>query len=214
MDLTVTVFVTLDGVMQSPGGAQEDPSGGFAHGGWVAPYFDQEGGARVSEWFAQATGLLLGRFTYETFKSYWPQVTDPSNVIAHAINTLPKNVVTRRGTDLDWTGARPVTGDVVEAVRALKARSAQGELQVHGSAGLLQTLLTAPGLVDELRVLTFPVVTGPGKRLFGDHAAPGAWRLTDCSTTGTGVVIAVYRPDGPLRSGGFDIEDGIEVVTP
>ena len=214
MDLTVTVFVTLDGVMQSPGGAQEDPSGGFAHGGWVAPYFDQEGGARVSEWFAQATGLLLGRFTYETFKSYWPQVTDPSNVIAHAINTLPKNVVTRRGTDLDWTGARPVTGDVVEAVRALKARSAQGELQVHGSAGLLQTRLTAPGLVDELRVLTFPVVTGPGKRLFGDHAAPGAWRLTDCSTTGTGVVIAVYRPGGPLRSGGFDIEDGIEVVTP
>jgi dihydrofolate reductase len=143
MELTVTAFVTLDGVMQSPGGAQEDPSGGFTHGGWVAPYFDEAGGTRISEWFGRATQLLLGRFTYETFKSYWPQVTDPSNVIAHAINTLPKNVVTRRGTDLDWTGARLVTGDVVDAVRALKVGSAEGELQVHGSAGLVQTLLAA-----------------------------------------------------------------------
>src|SRR5664279_1980047 len=214
MDLTVTAFVTLDGVMQSPGGAQEDPSGGCAHGGWVAPVFDEAGGARISEWFGRATELLLGRFTYETFKTYWPQVTDPSNVIAHAINTLPKHVVTRRGTDLDWTGAQLVTGDVVEAVQALKGRSAEGELQVHGSAGLLQTLLATPGLVDELRVCAFPVVTGPGKRLFGDGVAPGAWRLTDCSTTDTGVVIAVYRPAGPLPSGGFDVEDGTEVVTP
>jgi len=213
MDLTATVFVTLDGVMQSPGGAQEDPSGGFTHGGWVAPYFEEASGAQVGKWFGQASELLLGRFTYETFKSYWPQVTDPSNVIAHAINTLPKHVVTRRGTDLDWTGAQRVTGDVVEAVQALKAGRAHGELQVHGSAGLLQTLLAVPGLVDELRVCTFPVVTGPGKRLFGDSAAPGAWRLTDFSTTETGVVIAVYRPDGPLRSGGFDVEDGTEIVT-
>jgi len=212
MDLTVTTFVTLDGVMQSPGGPQEDSSGGFAHGGWVAPLLDETGGARISDWFTRASELLLGRFTYETFKSYWPQVTDPSNTIAHAINALPKHVVTRRGTDLGWTGAQLVTGDVVEAVRALKARSAPGELQVHGSAGLLTTLLAVSGLVDELRVCTFPVVTGPGKRLFSDTVAPGAWRLTDCSTTGTGVIIAVYRPDGPLRNGGFDVQDGTEVI--
>jgi len=212
MDLTVTAFVTLDGVMQSPGGADEDPSGGFTRGGWVAPYLDEAGGTRIGEWFGRAAELLLGRFTYETFKGYWPQVTDPANAVAHAINTLPKHVVTRRGTDLDWTGAQRVTGDVVDAVRALKARTADGELQVHGSAGLVQTLLAVPGLVDELRVLTFPVVTGPGKRLFGDGVAAGAWRLTDCSTTGTGVVVTVHRPDGPLRSGGFDVEDGAEVV--
>lgn len=213
MDLTVTTFVTLDGVMQAPGGAQEDPSGGFAHGGWGAPYFDDAAGERMTHWFGRAAELLLGRFTYETFKGFWPRVTDPADVVAHAINTLPKHVVTRRGTDLDWTGARAVTGDVVEAVRALKARDVAGELQVHGSAGLLQTLLAEAGLVDELRVLTFPVVTGPGKRLFGDAAAAGAWRLTDCSTTGTGVVVAVYRPDGALRSGGFEVRDGREVAT-
>ena len=212
MDLTVTTFVTLDGVMQSPGGAQEDPSGGFTRGGWVAPFFDEAGGARIGEWFGRAAELLLGRFTYETFKAYWPQVTDPSNTVAHAINTLPKHVVTRTGTDLGWTGARLVEGDVVEAVRALKARDADGELQVHGSAGLLQTLLAVPDLVDELRVLTFPVTTGPGKRLFGDAVAPATWRLTDCSATDTGVVVSVYAHGGPFVSGGFGIEDGGEVV--
>ena len=212
MDLTVTTFVTLDGVMQSPGGAQEDPSGGFTRGGWVAPFFDEAGGARIGEWFGRAAELLLGRFTYETFKAYWPQVTDPSNAVAHAINTLPKHVVSRTGTDLGWTGARLVEGDVVEAVRALKARDADGELQVHGSAGLLQTLLAVPDLVDELRVLTFPVTTGPGKRLFGDAVAPATWRLTDCSATDPGVVVSVYAHGGPFVSGGFGIEDGGEVV--
>ncbi len=102
---------------------------------------------------------------------------------------------------------------IEDAVRALKANDADGELQVHGSVGLLQTLLAVHGLVDELRVLTFPVVTGPGKRLFGDAVAPGAWRVTGSSTTGTGVVICVLRPDGPLRSGGFGVEDGVGVVT-
>jgi dihydrofolate reductase len=213
MELTVTTFVTMNGVMQSPGGAQEDPSGGFVQGGWGAPYFDEATGARVAAWFGLAAELLLGRFTYETFKAFWPQVTDPGNVIAHAINTLPKHVVTRRGTDLDWTGARAVTGDVVEAVRDLKARDTGGELQVHGSAGLLRTLLAEADLVDEVRVLTFPVVTGPGKRLFEDATAPGAWRLTECSTTATGVVVTVYRPDGPVRSGGFEVHDGSDVVT-
>ena len=213
MDLTVTTFVTLDGVMQSPGGADEDPSGGFTRGGWVAPYFDEAGGARIVEWFGRAAELLLGRFTYETFKGYWPQVTDPANPIAHAINTLPKHVVTRNGTDLDWTGARLLEGDVVDAVRALKARGADGELQVHGSAGLLRTLLAVPDLVDELRVLTFPVTTGPGKRLFGDSVAPASWRLTECSATPTGVVVSVYAPAGPVVTGGFGIEDGVEVTT-
>jgi dihydrofolate reductase len=213
MELTATAFVSLDGVMQSPGGAQEDPSGGFTHGGWAAPYFDDAAGAQIVEWFGRASELLLGRGTYEIFKEYWPQVTDTEDVVARAINTLPKHVATRRGTDLHWTGARAVAGDVVTAVRALKAHSTDGELQVHGSVGLLQTLLAVQGLVDELRVLTFPVVTGPGKRLFGDGVAPGAWRVTSSSTTGTGVVITVLRPDGPLRSGGFGVEDGAGVVT-
>jgi len=213
MDLTVTTFVTMDGVMQAPGGPQEDPRGGFTHGGWLVPHFDQDAGAQIAAWFERAEEFLLGRYTYDTFHGYWPQVTDPSDPIATKLNALPKHVVSTGDPDLSWTGARRVEGNVVEAVRALQARPGRdGELQVHGSAGLVQILLAAQ-LVDELRLIVFPVVIGSGKRLFGDGAVPGTWGLVSSSATSAGAIIATYRPAGPLTGGEFGIEDGAEVRT-
>ena len=156
MKLTVTTFQTLDGVMQAPGGREEDPSGGFEHGGWLVPHDDPEFGAFMDETFAPAEAFLLGRFTYETFAAYWPHVDAPGDTVATKLNTLPKHVATRtlREEDLGWEGATLLGDDVPARVAELKAKPG-GELQVHGSAGLIQTLLRHE-LVDELRVLTFP----------------------------------------------------------
>jgi dihydrofolate reductase len=208
MKLTVTTFQTLDGVMQSPGGPQEDPSGGFAHGGWLVPHADAEMGAFMEETFAPADAFLLGRFTYETFAAYWPHADTTDDVVAARLNALPKHVASRtlREQDLAWAGSALLGDDVPGRVAELKARPG-GELQVHGSAGLVQTLLRH-GLVDELRLLTFPVVLGTGKRLFGGGAAPAAMRLTDSRTTSAGTVIAVYAFAGRPSYGTFALEDG------
>jgi dihydrofolate reductase len=211
MKLTVTTFQTLDGVMQAPGGPQEDPSGGFEHGGWLVPHADDEMGEFMDETFTAAEAFLLGRFTYQTFAGYWPKVDPAGNTVAEKLNALPKYVVSRtlREEDLDWAGSSLLGGDVPARVTELKARPG-GELQVHGSAGLVQTLLRHE-LVDELRLLTFPVVLGTGKRLFGEGAVPAAVRLADSRTTSAGTVIAVYAFAGRPSYGSFALEDeGVE----
>jgi dihydrofolate reductase len=202
-ELTLTTFLTLDGVMQAPGGPEEDTAGGFAYGGWVFPYADAGMGTIVAGIFAQAGGFLLGRTTYDIFAAHWPRVTDADDPVATRLNRLPKFVASRSRREHSWG---PVTAvpDVVAQVPAIKA-GVVGELQVHGSAGLVQTLI-AHDLVDEYRLLTFPVVVGAGKRLFGDGAVPASLRLVETRTTDAGVAYAVYRRDGALRTGSFALE--------
>ena len=169
MRLSVNVFLTADGVMQGPGGVDEDPSGGFDRGGWLVPYVDEDFGAIVDGWFARADAILLGRTTYDMMHPYWRQVTDPDNLVASKLNGLPKYVVSTTLTDPVWEHTTVISADVVDAVARLKA-SGDGELQLHGSCGLAKTLQEA-GLVDEYRLLVFPVLVGAGKRLFSDAAA-------------------------------------------
>ncbi|MBG6090333.1 dihydrofolate reductase family protein [Actinomadura viridis] len=200
MKLTVTTFVTLDGVMQGPGGPTEDTDGGFGLGGWLVPYFDEETGAFITDIFDRVGAFLLGRRTYEIFASHWPHVTDPSDPVASKLNSLPKYVASRTLDTVDWAGAALIEGDVPDAVRRLKDAPGEGELQVHGSAGLIQTLL-AEDLVDEFNLLVFPVVLGTGKRLFGAGTAPAALSLSSARATGSGVVLHTYRRAGELKQG-------------
>jgi dihydrofolate reductase len=201
MRLTLHTFLTIDGVMQAPGGPDEDPEGGFPFGGWTFPYGDEDSPNPMVGWFDKADAFLLGRRTYDIFSSYWPKVTDPDNPFATKLNSLPKYVASRTLEAVDWEGASLLRGDAVEQVRELKAQ-AGGELQVHGSGDLAQTLIEHD-LVDEYRLLTFPVHLGSGKKLFRDGVRPGALRLTSTASTGTGVVIATYEPDGPPRLGAY-----------
>jgi dihydrofolate reductase len=210
MKLTVHTFVTLDGVMQGPGGPEEDTSGGFTHGGWVVPLIDDDFGRIVDGWFAQADEILLGRTTYDMMFAFWSQITDPDDTVGAALNTLPKHVASRTLTDPTWNNARVIRGDVVEAVRELKERPGR-ELQVHGSCGLLHTLHDA-GLIDEYRLLVFPLVLGTGKRLFRDGGSASGFTLVDSSVTSTGAVYEVLRP-APIATGGdIEIVDGREVI--
>ena len=210
MKLTVTTFLSLDGTMQGPGGADEDRTGGFEQGGWMATLFDDEMGAAMTRWFSQADAFLLGRRTYEIFAGYWPQVTDPDNPAAVALNSRPKHVASRTLSELGWDGAELIEGDVVSFVRELKQRDG-GELQVHGSGVLVQTLL-ASQLVDEFRLLTFPVLVAGGRRLFADGTRPASLRLLASQTTSTGAVIAEYEASGDLRQGAFGVRDGRDVL--
>jgi dihydrofolate reductase len=194
MKLTITTFLTVDGVMQAPGGQEEDRSGGFEHGGWVAPHFDADTGAFMTSVFERTEAFLLGRKTYEIFAAHWPEAADPDDPIANGLNTLPKHVASTTLTSVDWENSSLLEGDVVEAVKQLKAREG-GELQVHGSAGLAHTLIEH-GLVDEYNLLTFPVVVGAGKRLFPDSARPTGLRPVSQTTTGSGVRIDVWAADG------------------
>ena len=194
MRLTVTTFVTADGVMQSPGAPEEDPRDGFDLGGWLPPYFDEQTGAYMNSVFDDADAILLGRFTYEAMAGYWPNITDPAVTLAVALNTLPKHVVTSTPTDLAWNNSVPVTGDIAKAVSELKQAPGR-ELQVHGSAALVH-YLTEHRLIDAYRVLTFPVVLGRGKRLFADGVPPTGLRLTDSQSTASGVVMHTYQTTG------------------
>lgn len=197
-ELTITTFLSLDGVMQAPGAPTEDPSGNFPYGGWLVPHADADMGKTMTEIFTKADAFLLGRTTYDIFSAYWPRVTDPENIIAVKLNSLPKYVASRTRSTFPWyntTGVR----DVEKAVVELKQRYAR-EVQVHGSAGLAQTL-TEKDLIDEYRLLTFPIVLGTGKRLFGNGAVPRTLKLVRSSTTSTGVIISVYRGAGALKTG-------------
>lgn len=199
-------FLTLDGVMQAPGGPDEDPSDGFLHGGWQAPFPDPAVGEFVLALNRRASAFLLGRRTFDIFRGYWPDHTDPANQIATTINSRPKHVVSGslRAADAAWRGEHPHTAhlidtDVVSAVRSLKEQPGD-ELQVWGSGLLLQTLMLH-GLVDRFRLMTFPVVLGSGRRLFRDGNPPTTMRPVSIATTELGVVIATYEPAGPARHG-------------
>jgi dihydrofolate reductase len=206
MKLTVQTFLTLDGVMQAPGGPEEDPSDAFTHGGWSAPFADPAVGEFVTELNRHASAFLLGRRTFDIFRGHWPDQTDPSDPIATAINSLPKYVVSDSLGEAaaTWRGEHPdtarlVTGDVVEAVQAIKAQPGD-ELQIWGSSQLLRTLLQHE-LVDRFRLMTYPVVLGSGRRLFNNGALPATMRAVDLTTTDLGIVIGTYEPAGPVRYG-------------
>ncbi len=199
-ELTVTTFLTLDGVMQAPGGPNEDPSGGFAHGGWMFPLGDADIMSFVTDNIAKADAFLLGRRTYDIFAGYWPKMTDPADPVASRLNGLPKHVASRKGGRFEWSGSSRVR-DVVAEVPALKQRYAR-ELQVHGSGDLAQTLM-AHDLVDEYRLMIFPVVLGTGRRLFAGGAVPATLRLVGSSVTSGGTLVCRYRPAGKLVTGSF-----------
>jgi dihydrofolate reductase len=192
MKLTIHEFLTLDGVMQGPGGAEEDTSGGFERGGWLVPHVDQGFGEIVNDWFERTEAILLGRTTFELMRPYWKQFPDQDNPVAKALNGMPKYLVSSTVTDPDWGDTTVLSGDPVEEVRKLKAREG-GELQVHGS-WQLASALHAAGLVDEYRLLRFPVTVGAGKRLFTDDAPATGFRLLESRTTGAGVVYARLEP--------------------
>jgi dihydrofolate reductase len=191
--LIVGAFVTLDGVMQAPGGPEEDRSGGFAHGGWLVPFFDETMGRAMTEWIARADGLLLGRKTYEIFAGYWPHITgeDP---IAAKLNSVRKHVASRTLDRVEWNNATLIRGDVVDVVKRLK-REPGNELQVHGSGDLIQTLLEHD-VIDGFRLWIFPVLLGTGKRLFASGTVPRRLELVDTLTTSTGVVLQVHEAAG------------------
>lgn len=194
MKLTVTTFVSVDGVMQGPGGPDEDRSGGFDRGGWLAPLFDDEIGQFMDATFQRVDAFLLGRRTYDIFAGYWPKVDDPDNPIATKLNALPKYVPSTTLIDPEWAGTTVLTGDVAAAIRDLKAQPGR-ELQVHGSATLVRFLLDND-LVDELTLITFPVIVGQGARLFGDRGLDVKLELGECRTTPNGVTIQTYRTAG------------------
>jgi dihydrofolate reductase len=206
--LVVGMFTTLDGVMQAPGGPDEDREGGFEHGGWLVPYFDEKFGELMSEWTKQAGGFVLGRKTYEMFAGSWPNSTDPADEAAVALNSRPKYVASRTLDTLSWNNSHLIKGDVAKEVARLKMQDG-GELQVHGSGQLVQTLLKHD-LVDTLRIWQFPVVLGTGKRLFGDGAIPRSFRLLDMRINTTGAVLQVYDREGGLKYG--EVEVGRETV--
>ena len=203
--LILTTFLSLDGVMQAPGGPDEDRSGDFKHGGWLVPYADPDMGRMIDETFAATDAFLLGRKTYDIFAAHWPRVTDPADPVATALNRLPKYVVSRTLTKAEWHNSTVIRGDVAKQVAELKRRHAR-EILIQGSSELIQTLLPND-LVDEYRLLVFPVVLGSGKRLFGSGAVPAALTLVDTRATSTGVVVATYRPSGKPTYGSFALDE-------
>lgn len=203
--LSITTFVTLDGVMQAPGGPNEDTSDGFDLGGWSVPYGDEDFGRFINEVFDRAGAFLLGRRTYEIFAGYWPKVTDPADPVASRLNTLPKYVASTTLDKADWEGTTVIGGDLVKEVAAIKERT-DGELQIHGSGGLAQSLMKHD-LIDTLNLLVFPVVLGKGRRLFAEGAVPTAFRHAGSRTTGAGVAIHTYELAGRPEYGTNELDE-------
>ncbi len=198
--LIVTTFLTFDGVMQAPGGPEEDDSGGFAHGGWSVNYWDDLMGEVKSEEMSGPFDLLLGRRTYEIFAGYWPNAREEAG--GKGFNDATKYVCSRSRPSLDWTPALLMEGDAAEGVAALKEEDDGPELQVHGSGNLAQTLIHH-GLVDEYHLWVFPLVLGYGKRLFADGTIPASLRLMDSKISTTGVFMGTYEPAGEVVTGSF-----------
>ncbi len=204
--LIVAAFVSLDGVMQAPGGPEEDTSDGFRFGGWIVPYSGEATGQAVMESFSQPFELLLGRRTYEIFAAYWPRVpADAGNRIADLFNSVPKHVVTHETGGLGWQNSHALDRDLPNAIRALKRRDG-ANLLTQGSGDVVRQLLEA-GLVDELRLMIFPVLLGRGKRLFGDNAQASAFTLAHSTSSPGGVLITRYVRAGDVRTGTFDRAD-------
>jgi dihydrofolate reductase len=200
--LIVTTFLSLDGVMQAPGGPGEDDSGGFAHGGWSVNYWDELMGQVMTEWTSRPFAMVLGRRTYDIMAAYWPDA--PEETGAKTFNEATKYVASRGRPTLEWSNSVLIEGEAAEGIAALKEEDGP-ELQVHGSANLIQTLIRE-GLVDEYRLWLFPVVVGSGKRLFADGAVPSGLRFVDSKVSTTGVVIGTYEPAGELVTGSFGVD--------
>jgi dihydrofolate reductase len=197
-------FVSLDGVMQAPGGPSEDPTGGFKLGGWVVPYVDEEFGAAVTGIFAQPFDLLLGRKTYDIFAAHWPYAEGgQDDFIAQRFNRVTKYVATRSATELTWAGSVALH-DAAADVARLKAEDGPA-LVTQGSSDLIQTLL-ANDLIDEIHTFTFPIVLGPGKKLFGAGARPAAFRLAGSTATPSGITIARYQRAGAVATGDYAMD--------
>jgi dihydrofolate reductase len=197
--LIVQTFVTLDGVMQGPGGPGEDDSGGFAYGGWSVNYWDEQMGQVMDEATSRPFAMVLGRRTYDIMAAYWP--TAPEETGAKVFNDATKYVASRNRPTLEWSNSVLLEGDAGDAIAALKQEEGP-ELQVHGSADLIQTLLRR-NLVDQYRLWVFPVVLGSGKRLFGDGAIPSGLKLVDSKVSTTGVVMGTWEPAGEVVTGSF-----------
>jgi dihydrofolate reductase len=201
--LAVNTYMSLDGVMQAPGGPDEDPTGGFTHGGWGVNYFNEEMMSQVAE--SAPYELLLGRGTYEIFAAHWPYDEGP---IADQLNSTRKHVASTTLERVEWSNSTLITGDVAAYVADLK-RQHGPEIQVHGSPGLIQTLLRHD-LIDEYRIWIFPLVLGTGKRAFGDGAIPMALKLVDSKASKTGVTINTYERAGDIDSGSFEFDEPTE----
>jgi dihydrofolate reductase len=202
--LTLTTFLTLDGVMQAPGGSNEDQSGNFQHGGWLVPYVDDVMFRIVGQRFGNADAFVLGRKTYQIFAAYWPRITDPADPVASALNRLPKYVASKTLQKTEWHNSSLIRGDLAEQVAELKRRYPR-EIQIHGSGDLAQTLI-ARDLVDEYHLWLYPVILGTGKRLFASGTVPAALTLAETTTTSTGVVVSIYRRAGKPTYGSFELD--------
>ncbi len=199
--LVILTFISLDGVMQAPGGPEEDTSDGFAYGGWTVPYFDDFAGEIMGKQMSMPFDLLLGRKTYDIFAGYWPK-QDPAGSVAAPFNKASKYVVSSSSPTLSWENSVLIEGDVVAKIKKLKQKEGP-MLQVHGSGKLIQTLLKND-LIDELWLKTFPVTLGSGKKLFAEGTMPVAFELLDSKTSPSGVIIANYKRAGEVKTGSFD----------
>jgi len=197
----VLSFITLDGVMQAPGGPNEDTSGGFRYGGWAFPYFDDFAGKVMSDQMGHPFDLLLGRKTYDIFAEYWPKHNDARDPVGSGINKATKFVASHSPIKSNWSTTVHLQGDVVEAVKKLKLQDG-AELQVHGSGNLIQLLLKED-LVDEMWLKIFPITLGSGKRLFADGTIPAAFTLLESKTSPKGVIVASYKRSGKVKTGSF-----------
>src|ERR671918_3134320 len=203
MQLTSTMFLSVDGVYQGPGGPEEDRSGGFDRGGWLVPHFDEQTGQFMDSVFENVDAFLLGRRTYDIFAASWPKATDPNDPVATKLNTLPKYVASTTLKDPEWANTTVLEGDLATAVRELKQRDGR-ELQVHGSGQLVRFLLEND-LVDRLNLLVFPVIVGAGRRLFPESGNATGLALDESRTTPSGVTISIYRPTGRPEFGEVEI---------
>ena len=206
--LNVVSFITLDGVMQAPGGPEEDPTGGFKHGGWVAGYFDDFLGKVIVKQMSKTFDLLLGRKTYEIFAAHWPYVNTNEDPIAAGINNARKYVASKTLTKLDWSNSKLIKGDLANEVKKLKDQGGP-EIQVHGSGDLIQTLLKHD-LVDELWLKIFPITLGVGKRLFAEGTIPVGYKILESEISSSGVIIATYGRAGEVKTGSFALETPTE----
>jgi dihydrofolate reductase len=195
--IIVLEFISLDGIMQAPGGPEEDPSNGFKYGGWTVPYFDEFSGKMMGEQMKQPFSLLLGRKTFEIFAGYWPKHADGWP----GVNEATKYVVSNTLTKPDWENSVVISGDVVEELKKLKAQDGP-DLKVWGSANLIQTLLKHD-LIDELKLKIFPITLGSGKRLFAEGTIPAAFKLTDSKVSPSGVIFANFERAGEVKTGSF-----------
>lgn len=204
--LIINTFVTLDGVMQAPGGPEEDPTSNFNFGGWSFHYWDEVMGNFMDEFMSKPFELLLGRKTYEIFAAHWPYITnDP---VADKFNATKKYVASRTVNKLNWANSILIKNNVENEIKKIKEQNGP-ELQVHGSSNLIKTLVNE-NLVDQFNVWTFPVTVGKGKQLFGEGVNASNLKLVDVKSSGTGVIIATYQPAGELKLGSFALEDETE----